>query len=62
MTVAFVARGADQRRRLFARVRELGRKVPVDHPRLGEMPEWAERFARERGHRMAEDARAVLLE
>jgi DNA polymerase-3 subunit delta len=62
VTVAFVARGADQRRRLFARVRELGRKVAVDHPRVGEMPEWAERFARERGHRLAEDARAVLLE
>ncbi len=62
VTVAIVARGADQRRRLFARCREIGRMVPVDHPRLGEMPAWADRLARERGRRLSEDGRAVLLE
>ncbi|HEY2386841.1 MAG TPA: DNA polymerase III subunit delta [Candidatus Binatia bacterium] len=62
VTVAIVARGADQRRRLFARVRDLGHKVPVDHPRLGEMAEWADRFAREHGHRISEEARGVLLD
>jgi DNA polymerase-3 subunit delta len=62
VTVAIVARGGDQRRRLFARCRELGRRVPVDHPRSGEIPEWAERFARERRCRLEDDARALLLE
>jgi DNA polymerase-3 subunit delta len=62
VTVAIVARGADQRRRLFARCRELGRKVPVDHPRPGEMPQWADRFARERAHRLSDEGRALLLE
>ena len=62
VTVAIVARGGDQRRRLFARCREKGRRVPVDHPRGGEMAEWAERFARERGRRFDGEARALLLE
>jgi DNA polymerase-3 subunit delta len=62
VTVAIVARGGDQRRRLFARCRDLGRRVPVDHPRAGEMGEWVERFARERGRRLDDDARALLLE
>ncbi len=62
VTVAIVARGADQRRRLFARCREIGRKVPVDHPRHGEMAEWADRLARERGRRLSEDGRGRLLE
>jgi DNA polymerase-3 subunit delta len=62
VTVAIVARGADQRRKLFARVRELGERVPVDHPRAGEMGEWADRFARERRRRLDSDARALLLD
>jgi DNA polymerase-3 subunit delta len=62
VTVAIVARGADQRRRLFARCRELARRVPVDHPRTGEMPEWADRFAKERRRRLDDDARALLVE
>ncbi len=62
VTVAIVARGGDRRRRLFARCQEIGRRVPVDHPRSGEMGEWAERFVRERGRRLDDDARALLLE
>lgn len=62
VTVAIVARGADQRRRLFARVRELGQRVPVDHPRAGEMADWADRFARDRARRLDDDARALLLD
>ncbi len=62
VTVAIVARGGDQRRRFFARCRELGRRVPVDHPRTGEMTEWADRFAKDRQRRLDADARALLLE
>jgi DNA polymerase-3 subunit delta len=62
VTVAIVARGGDQRRRFFARCRELGRRVPVDHPRAGEMAQWADRFAKDRGRRLDDDARALLLE
>ena len=62
VTVAIVARGGDQRRRFFARCRELGRRVPVDHPRTGEMVQWADRFAKDRGRRLDDDARALLLE
>ncbi len=62
VTVAIVARGGDQRRRFFARCRELGRRVAVDHPRTGEMTQWADRFAKDRGRRLDDDARALLLE
>ncbi len=62
VTVAIVARGGDQRRRFFARCRELGRRVAVDHPRTGEMAQWADRFAKDRGRRLDDDARALLLE
>jgi DNA polymerase III delta subunit len=62
VTVAVVARGADMRRRLFARCRDLAQRVPVDHPRPREMPAWADRFAKERGCQLDADARAVLLE
>jgi DNA polymerase-3 subunit delta len=62
VTLAVVARGGDLRRRFFARCRELARRVPVDHPRAGEMPGWADRFARARGRRLEPDAREFLLD
>lgn len=62
VTVAIVARGADMRRRFFARCRELARRVHVDHPRANEMGEWADRFARARAHRLEPAARDLLLD
>jgi DNA polymerase-3 subunit delta len=62
VTLAIVARGADMRRRFFARCRELATRIPVDHPRLGEMRGFAETFARERERELTEDARELLLE
>jgi DNA polymerase-3 subunit delta len=62
VVLAVVARGADMRRRFFARCRDLGRVVPVDHPRPGELPAFADRLARERGRRLDADARALLVE
>ena len=62
VTLAVVARNADMRRRFFARCRELATRVPVDHPRHGEMRGFADAFARERGRELAEDAREMLLE
>ena len=62
VTVAIVARGADMRRRFFARCRELATRVPVDHPRTGEMRQFAETFARERQRELTEDARELLLD
>jgi DNA polymerase III subunit delta len=62
VTVAVVARAADMRRRFFARCRELATRLPVDHPRHGEMRGFVDGFARERGRAMADDARELLLE
>jgi DNA polymerase-3 subunit delta len=62
VTVAIVARGADMRKRFFARCRELATRVPVDHPRTSEMGAFADGFAKERGRTLAEDARALILE
>lgn len=62
VTLAIVARGADMRRRFFARCRELATRVPVDHPRLAEMREFADAFARERERELTDDARALLLD
>ena len=62
VTLVVVARSADMRRRFFARCRELATRVPVDHPRFGEMRGFADGFARERGRELAEDARELLLE
>jgi len=62
VTVAVVARGADMRRRFFSRCRELAVRLPVDHPRSGEMHGFADAFARERERRLADDARELLLE
>lgn len=62
VTVVVVARAADMRRRFFARCRDLGRRVPVDHPRPNEMPAIADRLAKERGCRLEPDARDLLLE
>lgn len=62
VTLAIVARGADMRRRFFARCRELATRIPVDHPRQGEMRELADAFARERERELTEDARALLLD
>lgn len=62
VTVAIVARGADMRRRFFSRCRELATRMPVDHPRQAEMRAFAEEFARERGRRLADEARELLLE
>jgi DNA polymerase-3 subunit delta len=62
VTVAIVARGADMRKRFFARCRELATRLPVDHPRTSEMAAFADGFAKERGRTLAEDARALLLE
>jgi DNA polymerase-3 subunit delta len=62
VTLAIVARGADMRRRFFARCRELATRVPVDHPRPAEMRGFADAFARERGRELADDARELLLE
>jgi len=36
--------------------------VPVDHPRVGELRAWTERFARERRRRLDDDAAALLLD
>lgn len=62
VTLAVVARSPDMRRRFFARCRELATRVPVDHPRAGEMRGFADAFARERNRDLAEDARELLLE
>jgi DNA polymerase III subunit delta len=62
VTVVIVARGADMRRRFFARCRELATRIPVDHPRQSEMRAFADEFARERACRLADDARELLLE
>ncbi len=62
VTVAIVARGADMRRRFFARCREIATRVPVDHPRTSEMRSFADGFARERGRALTEEARELLLE
>lgn len=62
VTLAVVARNPDMRRRFFARCRDLATRVPVDHPRHGEMRGFADAFARERGRELAEDARDLLLE
>ncbi len=62
VTVAVVARSADMRRRFFARCRELATRVPVDHPRHGEMRGCADAFARERGRELGEEARELLLD
>jgi len=62
VTLAVVARAADMRRRFFARCRDLGRRVAVDHPRPGEMAAFADRFAAERGRALDPDARDLLLE
>jgi DNA polymerase-3 subunit delta len=62
VTVAVVARAADMRRRFFARCRDLGRRLPVDHPRPGEMPAIADRMASDRGRRLDPDARDLLLD
>jgi DNA polymerase III delta subunit len=62
VTVVIVARGADMRRRLFARCRELGRRISVDHPRAGELRDWAERLARVRGLRLEAAACSLLLD
>ena len=62
VTLVIVARGADMRRRLFARCRELARRIAVDHPRAGELRDWAERLARARGLRLEADACGLLLD
>jgi DNA polymerase-3 subunit delta len=62
VTLAIVARGADMRRRFFARCREFARRIPVDHPRAGELRDWAARLARERGRRLEEEACELLLD
>jgi len=62
VTLAIVARGADMRRRFFARCRELATRIPVDHPRPSEMRGFADAFARERGRELREEARELLLE
>ncbi len=62
VTLAIVARGADMRRRFFARCRELATRIPVDHPRTGEMRQFADAFARERGRELGEEARELLLD
>ena len=61
VTLAIVARGADMRRRFFARCRDVARRIPVDHPRAGEMRDWAERLGHERGRRLEEEACELLL-
>ncbi|MEB2285519.1 MAG: DNA polymerase III subunit delta [Polyangiaceae bacterium UTPRO1] len=62
VTVAIVSRGGDMRRRFFARCRQLATRIPVDHPRAGEMRGFADAFARERGCELDEAARELLLE
>lgn len=62
VTLAIVARGADMRRKFFARCRELATRVPVDHPRASEMRGFADAFARERKRELADDARELLLD
>ena len=62
VTLAIVARGADMRRRFFARCREVARRIPVDHPRAGELRDWAERLSRERGRRLEKEACELLLD
>jgi DNA polymerase-3 subunit delta len=62
VTVVLIARAADMRRKLFARCRDLARRVPVDHPRIGEIRGWADTFARERGRRLEPDSRDLLAE
>lgn len=62
VTVVVVARGADMRRRFFARCRQLGERVPVDHPRPAEMRGWVDALARERGLALEEEARDLLIE
>jgi DNA polymerase-3 subunit delta len=62
VTVVVVARGGDLRRRFLARCREIATRMPVDHPRLHEVPGMIDAFARERGRRIDEDARALLAD
>ena len=62
VTLVIVARGADMRRRFFARCRELARRIPVDHPRANEMAGWADALARARGRRLEGEARDLLLD
>ncbi len=62
VTLAIVARAADMRKRFFARCRDLAEHVPVDHPRQGEMRQWADAFAKERGRRLDDDARDLLVD
>ena len=62
VTVVVVARGADMRRRFFARCRERGQRIAVDHPRLAEMRGWLDELARERGRTLEDDARDLLIE
>jgi DNA polymerase-3 subunit delta len=62
VTLAVVARGADMRRRFFTRCRDLGRRVPVDHPRASEMRGWADGLARERRRRLEDEARELLID
>ena len=62
VTLAVVARAADMRKRFFARCRDLAERIPVDHPRHGEMRQWADAFAKERGRRLDDDARDLLVD
>jgi DNA polymerase III delta subunit len=62
VTVAIVARGADMRKRFFARCRELATRVPVDHPRTNEMAAFADGFAKERGRTLCRGRAGLLLE
>jgi len=62
VTVVVVARGADMRRRFFARCRERGQRVAVDHPRPAEMRGWVDELARARGRALEDDARDLLIE
>ena len=62
VTLVVVARGGDMRRRFFARCRELGRRLPVDHPRPSEMRTWVDEFAAARKRTVAPDAAERLLD
>lgn len=62
VTLVVIARGGDMRRRFLARCREMATRVPVDHPRPNEMPGIADQFARERGRRLDDQARALVVD
>jgi len=62
VTVVVIARSADMRRRFFVRCRDLGRRIPVDHPRPGELPGFTDKLAKARGCRLDADARDLLIE